>query len=243
MSKTSETLESYLAQIEHELRDLPPQARADEMHEIETHLRAMIAARGDKAAVLAQFGKPHKVGRDLRRAWERKQPEAWWRAVLAPIAGVMSFAMSALFYDRTLNYLGDIVNLDWSNLVYFYSALCLLVIFFVAGFAAGVVSPKRGFLPTFAYSAYSVYLLFTLPSALDGAIVPVESTVSVIYIFLLMGLLAPIAALAGTYFGARRSREVATIAGIGGDKFLGHLATGRKFLSRIAGDSKLNVQL
>ncbi len=80
-----QSLEMYLAQIAHELRALPPQARADELREIEAHLAALVLASqqlDDTSHVLAtnialkQFGAPRKVGRNLRRAWERKQPEA-----------------------------------------------------------------------------------------------------------------------------------------------------------------------
>ena len=243
MSKFNLLLANYLNQIEHELRELPAQARADELREIEAHLQTMIEARGDVAGVLAQFGQARKVGRELRRAWERKQPEKWWRAVLAPIAGVISFATSVLVYNKSLDYLGDIVNQDWSNPMYFCFGLIVLVMFFFAGFAAGIISPKRGLLLTLAYSVYCATILFTLPAALDRADVPGESVISVIFLFLLFGLLAPIAALAGTYFGARRSRKIATIAGVGGNKFLAHITASRKFLARIAGDSKLNVQL
>ena len=202
----------------------------------------MIEARGDVAGVLTQFGKPHKVGRDLRRAWERKQPEAWWRAVAAPFAGALTFTVSGLIYNQFAAYLDDIVSPAWLDPIYLYPSLCLLILVFFAGFTAGVVSPKRGFLPTLAYFAYSIYLIFTLPSALERAEVPGENTMGVIAIFLLIGLIMPAVTLIGIYFGARRSRRIFALAGIGGHLFLGQIANGRKSLNSVAGD-KLNVPL
>ena len=254
MSKSPkpQSLETYLARIAHELRDLPSQARADEMREIEAHLRALVLASQQLENLsqaqatevgLRQFGSPRAIGRKLRKAWERKQPEAWWRAVVAPIAGMMSFLLSALVYNRILDSLGDIVNRDWSTPMYFCFSLFVLVMFFFPGFTAGVVSPKRGVLLTLAYSAYSAYVLLTLSPALDRANVPGENTISVVSIYLVFGLLGSISACVGTYFGAHRSRKLVAIAGFGGNKFLAHIAASRKFLARIAGDSKLNVQL
>ena len=242
MSKFNLALANYLNQIEYQLRDLPANTREDEMSEIETHLRALIEARGDVAGVLAQFGKPRKVGRDLRRAWERKQPEKWWRAVAAPFAGALTFAVGGLIYNQFAAYLDDIVSPAWLDPIYLYSSLCLLMLVFFAGFTAGVVSPKRGFLPILSYFVYSIYLIFTLPSALDRAKVPGENTMGVIAIFFLIGLIMPVVALIGIYFGARRSRRIFVLAGIGGHLFLGQIANGRKNLARIAGD-KLNVRL
>ena len=112
MSKTSESLDTYLAQIGRELRQLPAQARADELREIEAHLRALVLASRQledigeaeaTAAALKQFGVPRRVGRNLRRAWERRQPEAWWRAVVAPIAGVVFFALFSLSFETVLD--------------------------------------------------------------------------------------------------------------------------------------------
>ena len=244
MLKKSEpqSLEIYLAQIERELRDLPSQARADEMREIEAHLAALIEQRGDVAGVLVQFGKPCKVGRDLRRAWERKQSEKWWRAVAAPFAGALTFIVSSLICNPFVAYLDDTMSPAWLDPIYLYPSLCLLMMVFFAGFAIGVVSPKRGFLPILAYFVYSIYLIFTLPQALDRAKVPGENTMGVIAIFFLVGLIMPVVSLIGIYFGARRSRRISAFAKIGGHLFLAQIANGRRSLNSVAGE-KLNVPL
>lgn len=155
MSKKSEvqSLENYLAQIERELRALPSQARADEMREIEAHLRTMIEARGDVAGVLAQFGKPRKVGRDLRRAWERKQPEAWWRAILALIAGVAVQAFATILLVAVVQISSEYswdtkFQVAFSPSIAVFIGVSLMILYysavpFASGLAMGAVSPKR----------------------------------------------------------------------------------------------------
>ena len=243
-SSKPQSLETYLAQIARELRDLPSQARADELREIEAHLRALVlasqqledlSADAATATALRQFGEPRNIGKKLRKSWQRQQPETWWRAVLAPIAGTMSLATSALVYNGILDYLGDLVNRDWTNPMYFCFSLFMLFMFFFAGFTAGVVSPKHGFLSTLIYFLYCAYEFLMFPSDFEDA--------SVLYLLILIVIISPVAALAGTHFGARRSRKIWAIAGVGSDKFLDHITASRKFLARIAGDSKLNVQL
>ena len=249
MLKRSEpqSLEQYLSQIAHELRALPPQARVEELREIEAHLRAMIEARGDVAGVLAQFGEPRRIGRKLRKAWQRKQPEAWWRAGLAPLAGLMFFALDTLLYTRFCDWVndsfGDILLRPWSAAIYFCFALWMMATFFFTGFTAGIVSPKRGIWLTLFYCVYSGYVLLMLPSALEHAKVPGQNVMSVTLIFLLVNLICPVAALAGTYISARRGKKVSARIESGGRKIFAHITTGRKVLARITGDSKLNVQL
>ncbi len=158
MSKYSEpqSLEFYIAQIAHELRDLPSQARADELREIEAHLRAMLEARGDSpiAETLAQFGKPRRVGRDLRRAWERKQPEAWWRVIVAPFVGfalqmILSLLLTNLFLLGSYFSLNTKIESVFPASVTAIISIFLFLLSYVAlalvtGFGIGAVSPKRG---------------------------------------------------------------------------------------------------
>lgn len=143
-----------MAQIERELRDLPTQARADEMREIESHLRAMIEARGDVAGVMAQFGKPRKVGRDLRRAWERKQPESWINSALAFVivclfvSGHNYFWFNfldgfLLFFRPTFYYFfveGFGSQIRSFCIYFFIEGLCTLIV----GTAIGFIASKRG---------------------------------------------------------------------------------------------------
>ena len=96
------SLETYLNEIEHELRDLPAHAREDEMREIKAHLRALVLAEQQLADVseaiatapaLRQFGSPRKLGKNLRRAWERRQSEPWWCAAGAAFFAVDFFVV------------------------------------------------------------------------------------------------------------------------------------------------------
>ena len=165
----SESLETYLSQIAHELRDLPAQARADELREIESHLRALVLASQqieDVSHVLAtnialqQFGPPRKVGRNLRRAWERKQPEAWWRAVVALSLGlamwtVFNFAAREFFlaylFDHGVDMYGVMAGthapVDFSSAlipkVLFYMQISGVFTSFATGYAMGLISPKH----------------------------------------------------------------------------------------------------
>ena len=139
-----QSLESYLAQIARELRALPPQARDEEMREIESHLRAMIEARGDVAGVLAQFGQPRKVGRDLHRAWERKQPESWMRWPWALILG----CTFAGWHDHMTYKLYDAIfasqNLSNAHPLFKMNAV-EVVISLSVGLLIGLISPRRKF--------------------------------------------------------------------------------------------------
>ncbi len=143
----------YLTQIAHELRDLPPQARADEMREIEAHLRVMIEARGDVAGVLAQFGKPRKVGRDLRRAWERKQPESWMRCPWALILGC-TFAGWHDHMTYKLCSLHAIQNFFVAHSIFKINAVEVVISLFV-GLLIGLISPRR----KFAFIAVTIALM------------------------------------------------------------------------------------
>ena len=137
--QNSQSLETYLAQIAHQLRDLPAQARADELREIESHLSALIEARGDVAAVLAQFGKPHKVGRDLRRAWERKQPEAWTNRALAFTLAYLFMCGHSYFWFSSAKF-----NWIFAQFQFHFQFLFAEWLFaLISGIAIGFVSPKR----------------------------------------------------------------------------------------------------
>ena len=189
------SLELYLAQIARELRDLPSQARADELREIEAHLRALIEARGDVAATLAQFGAPRRVGRDLRRAWERKQPEAWWRAIVAPIVAVISYVLvglplihSTLDFYVALGIYGFPVTTIGLNLV---DSLFILPI----GYIAGLISPKRGLLGIVGF-----LFLSSLSGIIEG------NLLSSSWIFFVT--MSYTFAIIGAYFGASHSRKL-----------------------------------
>ena len=171
MSKSlqSQSLENYLSQIEWELRDLPSQARADELREIEAHLQTMIEACDDVAGVLAQFGKPRRIGRDLRRAWERKQPESWWRVVLAIIVGFATQTVLGLFLGSLIA-IGSYFSLDTKlasispafSSYYFVVFLVFLlsaIPSIVTGFSVGAVSPKRGVWITCLYHVSLIVML------------------------------------------------------------------------------------
>ena len=190
-----QSLESYLSQIAHELRHLPTQARAEELREIESHLRAMIEARGDVAAVLAQFGRPRKVGRDLRRAWERKQPEAWWRLPLAIGIGVG--------LTHVLSYINLKENLD---VFYFFNTV--LVTFFFAGLAMGAISPKykrlMGWIFCLEYFVESAYMM--PPSFFK----PMFGSINPVIYYMGLGIVSLILSLPcfyGVQIGARFSRK------------------------------------
>ena len=195
------SLETYMAQIAHELRALPAQARADELREIEAHLRALIEARGDVAAVLAQFGAPRKIGRELRRAWERKQPEARWRAMVSPLAGLIFFALFSLVMSwAARSQMETLIAPRALPLlipgIYFFMGVGL----FSTGFVMGYISPKRGnliFLSLIAvFSAISMWQNeTTLTTFINAALFS-----SYFY-----GL---IAVVFGILFGARRGRKL-----------------------------------
>ncbi len=206
MSKKSETqsLEDYLNQIAHELRDLPSQARADEMREIEAHLRTMIETRGENATAeaLAQFGKPRRVGHELRKAWERKQPEAWWRAGLAPIAVVMFCALTWLVLTAFPIYFPDTPEFLSFPFYVYAPLLCGSLITFFAGFIAGIVSPKRGIVLTSVVCSF--YLVIMILSVAELSVTAKLTGLIVVIPWI---CLAPMC-WAGTRFGARCDRKL-----------------------------------
>ena len=214
MLKKSEPqlLEIYLSQIERELRDLPAQARADEMREIESHLAAMIEQRGDVAAVLAQFGKPRKVGRDLRRAWERKQPEAWNRFGFALLSGLLIWYASYFAWAKSGSYFElpfDSMMKDTGSVLLLRLAFHVLFTyswFFVEfagmGYITKVISPKRGTLA----AAVVVSLMLATRIAKGGFDETNFQTSAALFLFLCVVYLANISI--GAYFGARHGRRL-----------------------------------
>ena len=192
-----QSLEIYLVQIARELRDLPSQARADELREIEAHLRAMIEARSDVAGVLAQFGKPRKVGRDLRRAWERKQPESWINGAMAFVIGYLFMCGHNYFWFTSAKF-----NWFFSRFQNFSSEGLFAMIM---GITIGFVSPKRAFITTFA--------IFPFLIALD--LLPLLSTGFKIYSLSFFAMLVLpkyislfIFLLIGTRLGAHLGRKI-----------------------------------
>ena len=226
MLKRSElgSLEYYLAQIARELRDLPPQARADEMREIESHLRALIEARGDVAAVLAQFGRPRKVGRALRRAWEHGQPEAWWRAGLSPICA-LAFQIFAVFLfiagtGMVQEYQWDVQIQRafpqtlfgfsvWGFAYLFFLLVCFSSYCLISGLVMGAISPKRS---KWIIVAYFLPVLAALSSESFGRGVSAYDNASgdaYSVIWSLMGthILSTFLCFYGSQLGARLSRR------------------------------------
>ena len=245
MSKAleSQSLESYLAQIERELRDLPANARADEMREIEAHLSALVLAGQQlenlshaqaTAVALKQFGAPRIIGRKLRKAWERKQPEAWWRAVLAPVVSLTFLAVTMVTFDVFSNSLFDVDTISpfWSILSGGFMILGLLLQFFGTGFLAGLISPKRGIGLAFIYCLYLVYgAIIIFPTFIKQAGIADSDIMSLFCMTFSYGLISLLAGLAGTRSGARRGRKLPA-----------QIREGRKFLNRIVG-GKTNVQI
>ena len=115
-------LETYLAAIEAQLRDMPAARRAEFMDEVRAHLHAMVEAKradGADAATawlqaMREFGEPDKVGRDLRRQWaDSAQLESegvplslrrkLWIFVLPVIACVIVYALATLIISPKNN--------------------------------------------------------------------------------------------------------------------------------------------
>ena len=214
------SLDEYLGQIARQLRDLPAAARADELREIEVHLRALVLAGQQiediseaeaTTAALRQFGAPTQVGRKLRRAWERKQPEAWWRAGLAPIfylafVGFIAtplldkFQVFYFLHFYGINIYDTSIYVDWMADAEFKGYrvslnLFSFILMSMATFVMGLISPKRG---KFGIAAI---LFFTfLPVVADGGFTTPHSPLSVIVNFV-------VSAMLGTYLGARRGRK------------------------------------
>ena len=212
MKSKPESIESYLSQIAHELRALPASARDEELREIESHLRAMTEARGDVAEVLAQFGKPRKVGRDLRRAWERKQPEAWWRAAFALLTGLLIWSSSTYllkgftsFYlashHISLESLNNTVTPQvWPTIIamFYYQAAISYSISFIIGLALSLISPKRGIIAALPILAIPI---------ISEMIYRFSGIYDLIPYFIFRATLSLISFAIGAYFGARLSRK------------------------------------
>ena len=175
-----QSLETYLREVSHQLRHLSASARAEELREIEAHLRALVLAGQQledtsqaeaTAAALKQFGAPRRVGRNLQKAWERKQPEVWWRAMLAL---AVAMAMRALFNVTSLElshfYLAD-HDVDMLSGKPFYGfpnapdVFASLLLYqqiagvFTAiaiGYVVGLISPKRGVMLACLYATFTI---------------------------------------------------------------------------------------
>ena len=204
--QNSQALETYLAQIAHELRDLPDSARADEMREIETHLRAMIEVRGDVAAVVAQFGAPHKVGRDLRKAWERKQPEAWWRGGISTFVGIAAYAVGLTSWASILFLFTDdqgFVKTPPDIYLVAYASLMALI----SGAISGSISPKRGWLMGTLASLVCIcfFSFLYLSDATDC-----NEAFDVLSRLLSFWIGQALSFQIGIYFGARRGRRISS---------------------------------
>ncbi len=192
------SLETYLSQIARELRDLPAQARTDEMREIEGHLRALVLAsqqlekisHADATALaLKQFGAPRGIGSKLRKAWKRKQPEAWWRAILAPIILATSYffggsALMQLFFAFAPNFYG----------IYYVLIAIICFVTFTGSYIAGLISPKRSL-----FGIAALLLSLTLNGLFTEDFLNFQWLISHIIICM--------SATMGAYFGARFSRK------------------------------------
>lgn len=223
----TQSLDEYLSQIARELRALPAPAPADELREIEAHLRALVEAAQQledisqaeaTAAALKQFGVPRKVGRNLRRAWQRKQPEAWWRAVVAPLfalafwffiawpftQGFYTFYLRLHGIDFTSNQpvgagVSDAVFANCLNYEYFIGFFMMLT----ASYVMGLISPKRS---KFGISALLAcgFLPQIVSCIITGTSFPLEKTLAIVFVFLLPAAI-------GTYLGARRGNKISAL--------------------------------
>ena len=214
MSKFNLLLANYLNEIEHELRDLPAHAREDEMRELKAHLRALIqveqqpqeASEFDATAVaLRQFGEPRAIGRKLRRAWERRQPEAWWRAVLAlGFYAVVAFPFMQGFYKGFFNFYGidSTVPAADAHAAAIYQTMAIYSQFFgfffmmFATYVMALIAPKRS---RWVISAILVYLF---------AAMIFKSFPSTSWFVLILAVNFTMAATIGTFFGARHGRRL-----------------------------------
>ena len=227
MSKSlqSQSLENYLSQIEWELRALPSQARADELREIEAHLSALVQASGQleemskaeaTATALRQFGAPRTIGKKLRKAWERKQPEAWWRAGIALLVGLLIYASSGLLikefsifylssYNVDINVLQHtITDFRLGNIVktlVLYQATIAYSILLITGYVSSVISLKRGFVAILPIPTLSLF--WEIESLLSD---DHGSVFGVIFRTTLRFLLIAI----GAYFGKKSIQKIAS---------------------------------
>ena len=218
MSKFNFLLANYLNEIEHELRDLPANARENEMREIKAHLRALIqveqqpqeASEIDATAIaLRQFGEPRAIGRKLRRAWERGQSEAWWRAGLALAFALGFYAISAFplmqeFFNFYLDFHGvdATIPADDANARTIYQILAVysqfLGFFFMLfeTYVMGLISPKRS-----KWVIATILVCMIIPMTF-GAYPNVSSHVLILSVNLMA------AATIGTYGGVRHGRRL-----------------------------------
>ena len=226
------SIEEYLRQVAHELRDLPSDARAEELREIKAHLGAMVEAHQTAdvdetqalAQTLKQFGRPRKVGRDLRWAWWRKQPEAWWRPVLAIFAGLafywivkepflMGFTRFYAIHQNidsssSQSIRESIKNVPTEDLQRMLATLTLnqlvitVLMMFVMGHIVGFISPKWKRTTIIAIAA-SIYLPKLVTADIDSALRLLMWVLSVVANYF-------IPTVAGAYLGARHSRKCST---------------------------------
>lgn len=217
MLKKSEpqSLESYLAQIAHELRDLPVSARVDELREIGAHLRALVLAGQqlenlDQAqattVALKQFGEPRAIGRKLRKAWERKQPEAWWRVVLAATFAMSATALFPLPFlqgffaftqgiDPQLTGAPEQISIVVLTLKIFTLCFAFSLIMFMT-YIVGFISPKRS----------RLVIVSLLISALLLTFASSPYSLSSFWISLAAGSF--VSSVTGCFFGARHGRRL-----------------------------------
>lgn len=206
MFKAPESLDDYLSQVARELRVLPNRARDEELREIEAHLRALVEARqGDEAGALKQFGPARRVGRNLRKAWERKQPEAWWRAALALILIELVFYMIIIpMYEGYARFFSGLALRPPINFVLFwcFALLILFIIPIVTGFVVGLISPKRGHIAVFIASLLTSTMEWLNPQNYFNF-----SDFTAITLLLIFYFSSVLSAILGLHLGARRGRK------------------------------------
>lgn len=218
MSKFNLLLANYLNEIEYELRYLPASAREDELREIQAHLGALVlagqqledlSADAATATALRQFGAPRQIGRKLRKAWERAQPEAWWRAGLALAFALGFYVVGAFpfmqgFYRGFCNFYGvdSTVPAADAHAIAIYQTIAVCSQFFgfffmmFATYVMGLISPKRCKLVIAA-------ILICLFAAMIFQSYP---NTSVFVLLLAVNLIT--AASVGTFLGARHGRRL-----------------------------------
>ena len=217
------SIEEYLRQVAHELRDLPSDARAEELREIKAHLGAMVGAHQTAdvdetqalAQTLKQFGRPRKVGREMLKAWERKQPESWINAMLAFVVGCLFVnghnyfwfnfqdKGASLFFFKPAFYYFYMEGFGhyFRNFACFFLLEALLTL--VVGATIGLISPKRA----------KMVIIFVSPMLVLLDLFPFFTiSVSVSLYYLSFTTLLKYSCLAfllltGAKFGARHNRR------------------------------------
>lgn len=161
-------LEDYLQRLEAALAPLPSQARAEEVREIEAHLRILIEGNrergvGEDEAValsLRQFGDAETVGRDLRRQWNKKS-EHPARMVLAMGGAFVCYRVCGTLSRMAVWAIDNHLS-QWPNqpvsphqpfwwlsmkempvIVIAVSLWFMLALPLLSGWVAGVLAPKR----------------------------------------------------------------------------------------------------